>query len=538
MNIYNYTEGNTFNYNGKKYTGYYNLKDGVAYTDRYYTNASAQLQNQPNILNEFTIKEEFFNCTPLVDISLPYNEQDIMFSSNEIVNSNSINLKINRIISNFFDLYRRCSVLTNDLPNGYTNYASMTSVSGISDILLIKNFNNSNINVVSQTVSAYFIHNFDSNLTTFNLVASANIADNNSNILFSNITSIDADNNGNLYIADKGNKQIYKISINPTLNNSRVSLNNPKLISTVGDVTEPSIVRFINDRIYVYDKYSYTINIYNSKMIFITKYSNKKTFQTNIPCYIEKDINDNLYILTNTGLILKTTLLLDSTVESINTDIVLDVGEFCKKIKISYNNSNIAYISTNKNVYKLFLDRLQNKVGKFIWGTTITDLSLSNIATDDNYDYIIVYDNNRYLLFKETNNLISTLEKNYFKIYIDSDILLKDEYFNNITFNRMLYKLLYNHDLFVSFLQSKLAYKYTNYELLLDNLSVLSIGDVTSLKKEKTLDYFVGVNENVSPQVINRVFLKLLDYQKTILLGIKPNILNTKYPTTQAVSFN
>jgi hypothetical protein len=274
MNIYNYTQGNTFNSNGLPLTGYYNLRDGIAYTGRYYTNASAQLQNQPNILNEFITNEDFFNYTPLIDISLPYNEHDIMFSSNEIVNSNSINLKINRIISNFFDLYGRCSILTNDLPNGYTTYASMTSVSGINDILLIKNFNNDNINVVSQTASAYYIHNFNINLTTFTLVASASFVDQNSNIRFLNITAIDADNNGNLYIADT--KQVYKIDINPTLNNSRVSLNNPKLVSIVPNLVNPSVVRYIDDKLYVYDRYSYTINIYNSKMVFITRYGNKK----------------------------------------------------------------------------------------------------------------------------------------------------------------------------------------------------------------------------------------------------------------------
>ena len=538
MNIYNYTQGNTFNSNGVPLTGYYNLRDGIAYTGRYYTNASVQLQNQPNILNEFITNEEFFNYTPLVDISLPYNEQDIMFSSNEIVNSNSINLKINRIVSNFFDLYGRCSALTNNLPNGYTTYASMTSVSGINDILLIKNFNNDNINVVSQTASAYYIHNFNINLTTFTLVASASFVDQNSNIRLLNITAIDADNNGNLYIADKDNKQVYKININPTLNNSRVSLNNPKLVSIVPNLVNPSVVRYIDDKLYVYDRYSYTINIYNSKMVFITRYGNKKIFELNEPCYIEKDINDNLYILTKTGLMFKTTLLLDSTLERINTDIVLDAGEFCKKIKISYNNSNIVYISTNKNVYKLFLNRLQNKIGKFIWSNPVSNLSLSNIAIDDDYDYIVIYDSNKYSLYKENNNLISTLEKNYFKVYLESDIIFKDEYFNNITFNRMLYKLIYNHDLFVSFLQSKLSYKYINYDLLLDSVSILSVEDMISLKKVKTLDYFVGVNEHVTPQVINRVFLKLLDYQKTILLGINPNIINTRYTTTQAVTFN
>jgi hypothetical protein len=264
----------------------------------------------------------------------------------------------------------------------------------------------------------------------------------------------------------------------------------------------------------------------------------KKIFELNEPCYIEKDINDNLFILTKTGVMFKTTLLLDSTLERINTDIVLDAGEFCKKIKISYNNSNIVYISTNKNVYKLFLNRLQNKIGKFIWSNPVSNLSLSNIATDEDYDYIIIYDSNKYSLYKENNNLISTLEKNYFKVYLESDIMFKDEYFNNITFNRMLYKLIYNHDLFVSFLQSKLSYKYINYDLLLDSVSILSVEDMISLKKVKTLDYFVGVNEHVTPQVINRVFLKLLDYQKTILLGINPNIINTRYTTTQAVTFN
>jgi hypothetical protein len=277
-------------------------------------------------------------------------------------------------------------------------------------------------------------------------------------------------------------------------------------------------------------------------MTFTTKYVNSKVFQTNEPCYIEKDVNGNLYILTKTGVIVKSSPLLDTTAEVVSTNIILDIGEYCNKIKISYNDSNIVYVSTTKNVYKLFLNKLQNKIGKFIWGNTtissVSSLSFSSIITDNNYDYIMIYDTNRFMLFQEQNDLTSTLQKNHFSIYNESNILLQKDYVNNITFNRMLYKLLYNHDIFVSFIQSKLSYNYTNYDLLLDSVSVLSVDDVSNIRKEKTLDYFVGVNENISPQVVNRVFKKILDYQHTILSIIEPTIINTKYSTTQVIPFN
>lgn len=566
MKTYNYTTGNTFNYNGVEYIGYYNNDNGMFSSGIENNSDSVILESQNTVLGEFISSNNQFNYNPLNLSKLPFGLEETSFSSNEIVNQNSINNKLEKIIGNYFQIYNQCLALTNYLPSGYVGYASLTgstdtkmywrdsnstgssslstinrALTGINNIALIKNIGDTDTNVVVQTNKSYFIFRYNFGLTTFSVIASASKTDENSNIYFSNITSLDTDETGNLYVADNGNKQVYKISIQSVVNNSRVSLNNPKLITLIGNINNPQIVKYSKSRLYIYDGDTFTIHLYNSKLSPIAKYTNKKIFQSNIPCSIEVDQNDNLLILTSTGLLLtiKSDLLGKTTKNTFN--ITLDINESYKTLKLSLNNSNILYVCTNKNVYKIFADAKESNIGNFKWSNTtissVTNLSFANIFTDYNFDNILIYDNNKFMLFRESNVPLSNLEKDYFKIYRTNEVLLNSDYFNNITFNNAIYKLMYNHKILVSYLQSRFSYTYVNRQLLLDNLSVLSPSVLSGAKNTITPNFYVGVNENITPQVFNRVIKNILSYQENILTLVTPHITNTKYSTAEVISF-
>ena len=565
MSLFNYTTGNALEYNSSNYIGYYNILSGAITTDKIYTSSSVILSAQNTAIGNFIADELTFNFNPLTDISLPNTLDSIKFTSNEIINANSLNVRFNKIIDNYFELFKRCSVLTNNIPTGYTSYAAISSVSStqigwlpslstvafslstinnnltaINGISLLNTNNNSINNLVVETPAGYFIYNFNDTLFTF--AASAYTTDSISNIAFKNISSVVSDNVGNLYISDITNKQIYKISIAATTNNSRVNLNNPRMLEVIGTIEQPSVMYYNGGELFIYDNATFTVFVYDSNLTYIRKYSNKKFFSNNAPVSMGIDNTSGiLYVLTNLGEILKIDKSLLGDINIVSLGIDLTTNESFSHISFSKNNSNIVYISTNMNMYKLFVDRLPLLVGKFIWVNTnisnVTNLQFDILDTTENYDYIVIYINNRFLLFKESNNLINTLENVSYKIHNSGDILLSDEYFNNITFNSAITKLLHNHDILVSYLQSRYVYTYNNKHLTLSSVSILGESTLSALNVVKDYDYFAGVNESVSPQVFNRIIGKIIDYQHTIAGTLQPLITNTKNPITQVVKF-
>ena len=136
--------------------------------------------------------------------------------------------------------------------------------------------------------------------------------------------------------------------------------------------------------------------------------------------------------------------------------------------------------------------------------------------------------------FSEDNNLLTCLESTDFKIFDKNDILLNDQYFNNITLNKSFKKLLFNHDNLTTYIQSQFTYLYnTNKDLIYD--SNLVLGENINISRD--YNFFVGVNEVVTPQAFNRCIQELYSYQKTILDTLKKQIKNLKYPYTEVVTF-
>ena len=565
MSIFNYTTGKALTYNQSEYVGYYNILSGAITTGK--TPSSSVLQPQDTILGNFIGASLQFNYDPVIDVLLPYSIHNIRFVSNETINANSLNVRFDKIIDNYFEIFKRCSILTNNIPTGYTEYIALTSSSStefkvlptlstvafslstisplltsINNLLLLDTSKTNIKNIIVGTPTGYFIYKLDTSLSTVSYAASALVTDNISNNKFGNITAITTDDKDNLFIADNNNSQLYKISIASTINNSRVNLNNPRMVNVMGELEQPSVVTYSNKEVYAYDKTTTTVYVYNELLTYLRKYTNKKLFTDDAPISMDVDVaNAMLYILTSKGNILKVSTTLLGNAEVINLEISLSVGESFNRIIFSKNNSNVVYISTSNNVYKLFVDRMPQLVGKFIWSNcnlgSVTNLQIDLLESTENYDYIVIYANNRFLIFKESNNFINVLESTGFKIHTKNDIFVKDEYFNNNTLNSAITKILHNHDLLVSFLQSKFVYTYANERLVLTNTSVLNGDDVIPLSNMNSYNNFVGVNELVCPQVLNRVLSSIIDYQVSISTVILPSITNMKHTQTQIITF-
>jgi hypothetical protein len=217
---------------------------------------------------------------------------------------------------------------------------------------------------------------------------------------------------------------------------------------------------------------------------------------------------------------------------------------------------------TTYNLYKYFNVGSNEPVGNFNWNRTFVpnltsdgllrpDNSLFDAAIldeDNNYDSLFILEKNqpqdsvtkvitttgidKILRCNEPNGRIKLLEKETFRSFSLNDILVKDQYFNNLTLNKSLKKLMFNMDILSSYLQSKFTLEYNEF----DNLK--STGKVTLTAAPlftKEYNMFVGSNEVITPQVFNRCMQRLIDNQTYLLDVLQGQLTNEKHTTTEII---
>lgn len=122
-----------------------------------------------------------------------------------------------------------------------------------------------------------------------------------------------------------------------------------------------------------------------------------------------------------------------------------------------------------------------------------------------------------FFIYNETTSWLSSLTKLNFPAYTSDDIedISPNEYVNNLTFNKMVYKIVYNLINLKNHIIGKFWGAYN-----LDNIMVydqLEYDDFfQQLRIDKDDDLFVHDNEPMSI-MINRIFEKIYDIQETIL---------------------
>lgn len=567
---YNYTTGNAFTFNGSDYTGYYHYDNGVIRSKREDTVLSVDLSAQSTILGQYLKDGHLFSYLPTGKVELLHDYNDLKFSSNEIINKNAFYPRFDKIMNNFFEIYRCCFPVNNKLPTGYTRYSYLSAnddtlmhwetggtvgVTGYPLTQINANLDNIiQIKLIKSNLSEYTIvvvlciHSFHlfkistDDTSTFEYLGGSTTTGKNGNVSFSKISTCTVTDEGILFISDSVNKQIYKIDIRPAVFSSRVNTNNPTLLDVTTETVSSTSLAYYNNELYAYDKDSKKIRVYNESMSVSRSYSNSKFFGANIPVSMSIDsTTDTIYILCDTGKLFTFNTNLTGNYSSSTLDITLSGTEQFSNIFFSKNNSNIVYVTTTHNVYKSYNTGLPKTVGKFVW--SIEDIQpplnflIDTISTENNYDLILGYADSKFYLFNESNILLSSLEKSNFKIFTKEDIQFKDIFFNNVTFNQAINKILHNHDVLVSYLQSKFIYGYVDETLVLSGAEVFNPAYISNIFEAKDYKYFAGVNEELTPQVFNRVLQNIINYQNNICDLINVKVLNYKYPHSEVVTF-
>ena len=238
-----------------------------------------------------------------------------------------------------------------------------------------------------------------------------------------------------------------------------------------------------------------------------------------------------------------------------------------KKIVNSQSSKNILYIASNRNIYTFYKTNLNSPINTFdLTSANITaeydSISSQKILSFDtvlhnNVDYIAVttstlstivsaaghvtgapvsgYKTSTYIFANDhiTSKLYNTsFYTNYFTL---SDIyVLPQEIVNNITFNKTTKKLLYNHYSFFENLNKKIYSYYTPNNIgttiapAICTINDHEFSKPTSFNDNE--DFYIGVNEPLLTDVVNRPLQLLYNQQEDLFNLIKEEYLNIDPP--------
>jgi len=404
------------------------------------------------------------------------------------------------------------------------------------------------------------------------------------NLTYNKLDSIAFDGEKYLYVLDRGSGNIYMYDISNIINEDKLFKRRFMLVNIFGDqdatggnnykFIDPTIVRFINNQLMVFDLGDDSIKIFDKAFNWLGTMNNRN-FQANKPVdIIYNDITEEYYILTRDAYILKYDIKFQFK-EKVFSGIYLDNDEFCHKMYSSYNTSNICYVVTNRRIFKKFMTKLHENIGSFLfrryqivrsghskwnfnnlnweadpykWGEydiaeesstfltsdyyTVNIKCMPIVHVDSKYDYIFVVINSRILycvdnisyntLLANDNNKIVNYYSD-FDIYKLDDIYIKNEYVQSLTYNKALFKLAYN----LNYLATKIIFKpvmeYDEYSNILIKRFDYIQNELLNLDDIKIYD-----NENIDVCVVNRIIERFYNFEKTILDNMQSVILNTK----------
>ena len=217
-----------------------------------------------------------------------------------------------------------------------------------------------------------------------------------------------------------------------------------------------------------------------------------------------------------------------------------DKGEVYRTITPSRENENVVYISTQRQVFKKFISKLDTGIGSFQLSGRELDIpdavDIRFVSTVDHgaveHVYVGDAENGAVYKFVESSDYQRVLNTSFESRFISlNDMSIKgDEFVTNMVYNKSMAKLFYNHALVAHSIVSKLVSEYAG----------------TKTRKFKTLQYvlqeyvqsrsfgtrpklgnFVGINEMLLCAVINRTLEKIFDYQMAIMGDMKTHVIDS-----------
>lgn len=483
--------------------------------------------------------------------SLPYSRNQLV-QSNDWVVADNINAAINAIYSNFQYLEDLChrpdirgdetiiawlgtSALTwipydysllgssnNDFISTYGNqlvqitttdleYLSASGFNSIVD-LAVKDDAVGNKLYVIDTTSVVLLSS-DADATV--LLSTNNIQFNKT---FNTPVSIDVDSLENIYVADSGNNEVYKFRY---LNSQLVLQTSIGGLGTINDkyrINVPNQVRIDSqDRIIISDRDNYAIKIYDELLTWVTTISTVSA-QGKVQALTVDKKDDTIYTVTDTKYLQRYTK--EGTL--IGSTLIASINPNVRHAFIDYS-SNYLYVVCVGNAYKftrdgLFLKELVVPLG---------DATAANeIVTGRSDEHNQTFIGSRTKIFRiDSTPPIVSIKPYTTDLYYSFDEIKVEpkEGVEDWVYNKSLNRLVHNHlvfarNIFASFIRGVDTANTLQY-------FVVGTRDYTeTLTFDITDDLYVGMNEPVLVNVINRTLNTIYDFQVKALSAISPEI--------------
>lgn len=587
-----YTSGNNFTLTGNNYTGYYNVLSGVPYLGK--NEQVTKLVPTETYETDVILSDIHFNRAISDTLSLPYSKDNVTVQPNEFVTAKNLNKIFELLSYNNIYLFSREFITNTSIPT------DLIATFGITDLAAttINWYNSNTYNLTSfsssdnfknlggiKTITAAMYNNIanDQNFTLYACTSSAitvlsgNIAENTVGVqyysdkirddlqnikVFGNITDC-ALYNDFLFVADAGNKSIYKYDVREL--QTSVSVNRRIYVESFGSnysydkkLVDPKSIAIdsVNQRLIIYDnsvkKFLVTDLDFNIEQTvsLLRKTETVQTIQYN-------KFFDTLYIISSENNIVFVSIF-DKNFTRIQRTILSETlfyGEYIVKLKFSENNSNYCYIATNYRVIKKLVSDLLKDVGIFLTENLgLTSLGASTVSvnmpggyngfellgSNSDYDIIFLTNSGRVMLINDKNNYASVTFTNVISNYNYSDFkLYNDEYVQANYINKEIYKILKNTLLIKqntvgnfnivpnsssSFIQTTSGNIVYNGRREINGYTYLTDYDFLYLDSN-CYNFFLHENERVTPLSINRCFENIYNLQIALLNAI--NIYNS-----------
>ena len=434
----------------------------------------------------------------------------------------------------------------------------------------------------------------DVDLETITTLISGNEVEFNKTFTFKNVVSVDIVDNLLFVLDKGANTAfkfditgiitddyaLRRTGINDTTNPGRYllkTIGGEGTSQTKNKLVRPNSLSVYKNRIYILDNGHNSVKVFDLDFNFIQEISSPNLFNNSntgelVSIVVDQysDTNESVYgyILSSKGKIIEYDIynntlrqpqsLFNFYDTRLYTLSGLNENDSFKKIVNSKSVKNILYICNNGKIYKYYKSNLNQYIGVLELAKSTFNTAIK-ISGKDYEQQILSFDTTLYngkeyiAVTTRVNSSISTEQKVSTYVYVDehvttklysenlytnyftlSDILvLPQEIVNNITFNKTTKKLIYNHYSLFENLNKKV---YSYYNTASGSAAVPTLCTVnyhqftkpTSLNDSDNL--YIGVNEPLLTDVINRPLKLLYDQQESLFDLIKEEALNNNPP--------
>ena len=566
------------------------------------------------LIDEMSDRNILQDRLPGDKLTLPYDMNSISISVNDLVMAETINYSLDQLYGNWIYLISTSIIPSNNIPNSelYTsivvdtpstglNWVNSTefpnissnstsnALSGIRNITKITNtVNSNNYNIIATTSTNIILLSGTGDTSIDVIVNSQNpqniirsdssIAHPSNGINFQSIVNHTVNDSNELFVLDDSLKSVFKFDISGILTLDKAILNNDtpgrlmtEMVGSPGNIMDknrfyhPTAITTVDDLIHVLDFHSpeAAIKSFDSQLNWkdttslgstvssgpIDMAYNSSTRRHYILCHYTSyggpPAPPELVILDHMFNYIETVKLMDENRH--NTNIM---SEVFKSIYFSIENPNILYIVTGDNIYKKYVSRPTEFIGKFRLGEKsigtgyagdmkFEDISITSevlASGDDNIlkDDILLYESEYEVIhnFKEDSAYEQSLENQFDDkiLYITDLVINPEESVNTFVYNKTFMKHLYNNILMLESTSRKFTTTYdTSGISQYIGFQYLNISELSTLKYTPGMNNYIGVNEIVTTHTINRCLEEIYSLQQTLISNMQEKSTNV-YP--------